>query len=1524
MRVGWIFLFLLYTFFLPTSLFSVNFKDIVFTPAKASFIVDDEDSREAHTTEGSTQQNLSQVVNSNSVNQAISNYVKIVVRTQNDINQTSIKPEPLLLFYRYDTSSNFFVEIDAIDFLTLDKPSKTSFKQLPPLKLPTGEEIDIGKKIPIAKCLIYKKDEPIFLVYDDPYADKKSLKFCIKSGEDKEVITLKRDGNSTKYVGYINTTTRCKSKFDGKLFVKEGDELDAFLYKSSTNKKSRAISSKIHARAFITQIPKKVTTLQNNNSTPPKVWIDMDSSKEEVGIGEFFKVEIVLENSSNMDISTAKLVNTLSRGAKYIKGSFYLDDKRFDGFTIDKAHNSFSTNLSLKAHQKRSISFVIRNEAKKPRYIINKSLLFYDKQYSNSVTVKVKRVGEFDDSSTITGKILLDGNSSKGVEGVKIYLDSGRYAISDKYGRFHFSDIDPSLHVVSIDPTSIEGKYIAYECRANARSNGSAISRFVDTSSAHIGDIHFCLRENTISSALRSDMSYKIPKPKKITMPIFSTNSFDTFKKKRGFLWPKEDFIPPMPAIKVAFLHQKDDKVELLINGKKVNMLNFDGYVDSKDKKWSISKYRGIDIVDGDNILEMVVKDKSGKEIGRFERKVHFSTSPVKAVIVPEKSYLIADGKNPPVIAVKMYDASGHPLRRGVTGTFELSNPYISMAKSKLYEEDPLLERGERNRFIILDDGIAYIELMPTTVTGEVKLHFEFQEPNQYLTTWLTPKNREWLLVGFAEGSIGYQEIKKDLKKVNSKELLTDGKVSLFAKGTIGKDTLLTIAYKSGRNSKKEKEFIDKDAQNSRQFTIYGDNAIDQNEAPTSKKLYLKIEKEQFYAMFGDFETGLDKLELSRYSRRVTGIKSEYHGDSFEYTAFASNTSSGFKRVEIVPDGTSGPYKIKTDSIYPGSEKVYIEIRDRYRGELVLDKRGYAEIYDYSIDYQNGLIYFKEPIASRDRYGNPQTIVVEYELGDEKRDRVVAGGRATIKFAKDRAEVGVSTIAQENADDEYDTLYGADFKINLLKNLVLNGEYATTKKASSSANAYLVEMEHFNKFVHTKAYIRHQERDFGLGFQNNSLAGSNRYGIDSTISYFDNFLIALSYHGEKGLKDNRKRDTLESKLIFNRGGWMAIAGYRFAKDTIKKESDLSQIISALQKRFFHGKVGLSLAYEKSIAERSNYQKDRVFGELSYRVTNTLELFVNHEMLEGKTEKERASKIGLKGMAWRGATIQSGITQKLENDENRLFGFLGLNQYYRVNKKLSINAALENQKSLDSNNIQKDYTSYSIGANYKHKKWIFNTMLEYKDGFQSDKLNINFGAYTELNRDLGFAMGIRENISNEINSTRAYDGEAKFSIAYRGDSAYTLLSQLKIDHRKDRYSDSKTVIAALKGVINPSNKSQISSHYAIKINREKIDNNEFSTTVDAIGLEAIYDLSKKIEIGVNGSLLHIWESGDMQESYGGYLGYSFFKNLYLGVGYNFKGYYDKDLSTYLNSAEGAYLKMRMKLDNESLDQLTKSF
>ena len=59
-------------------------------------------------------------------------------------------------------------------------------------------------------------------------------------------------------------------------------------------------------------------------------------------------------------------------------------------------------------------------------------------------------------------------------------LEDGSYSVTDIEGRYHFEGVLPGLHVVQMDPSTLPSGQIPADCAQNARTGGSAISRFVE------------------------------------------------------------------------------------------------------------------------------------------------------------------------------------------------------------------------------------------------------------------------------------------------------------------------------------------------------------------------------------------------------------------------------------------------------------------------------------------------------------------------------------------------------------------------------------------------------------------------------------------------------------------------------------------------------------------------------------------------------------------------------------------------------------------------------------------------------------------------------------------------------------------------------------------------------------------------------------------------------------------------------------------------------------------------------------
>ncbi|MBE9504775.1 MAG: OmpA family protein, partial [Proteobacteria bacterium] len=569
-----------------------------------------------------------------------------------------------------------------------------------------------------------------------------------------------------------------------------------------------------------------------------------------------------------------------------------------------------------------------------------------------------------------------------------------------------------------------------------------------------------------------------------------------------ALLWPKEGYYPAIPSTKVIIKHDSKERVKLYLDGERVSALHYDGTIKSASGEVTKSVWLGIHLKEGENRFLSITLDSEGKEKERIERTIHYAGIPVKAEMVEEKSFLVANGKSSPVIAVKLTDKSGEPAREGLIGQFSVDPPH----SSNDFFEDVRKEgitggKKDSYRYKIEKDGIAYIKLAPTTKTGEVVLRLRLAKEEKEVRSWLTSEARDWILVGFGEGTAAYNTLNGNMTSINEndieEDLYYDGRVALYARGRIKGEWLLTMAYDSDKRSGLEREKLHQTVDPDQYYTLYGDGSEQQHDAASARKLYLKIERGRFYALFGDYDTGLTISELSRYNRSMNGFKSEMKGEKFEYNIFASETANAFVKDEIRGDGTSGLYSLSKNNIVINSESVEIEVRDRFRSEIIISSRKLTRHVDYSIDYDEGTIFFREAVFSTDQNFNPVYIVVDYETNNSSDTSFNYGGRGAVKSLGGALTTGLSHIHEGTSGGEGD-LYGLDVKANLTKTISVSGEIASTDSEyiglSRDGKAYLAEIKQISARAEGKLYYREMEDGFGLGQQKGSEYGMRKAG----------------------------------------------------------------------------------------------------------------------------------------------------------------------------------------------------------------------------------------------------------------------------------------------------------------------------------------------------------------------------------------------------------------------------------------------
>ena len=115
---------------------------------------------------------------------------------------------------------------------------------------------------------------------------------------------------------------------------------------------------------------------------------------------------------------------------------------------------------------------------------------------------------------------------------------------------------------------------------------------------------------------------------------------------------------------------------------------------------------------------------------------------------------------------------------------------------------------------------------------------------------------------------------------------------------------------------------------------------------------------------------------------------------------------------------------------------------------------------------------------------------------------------------------------------------------------------------------------------------------------------------------------------------------------------------------------------------------------------------------------------------------------------------------------------------------------------------------------------------------------------------------------------------------------------------------------------PDRRWQVSLQYGGKYAFDHIDGQGYGGYTDLSGLEIRRNLGSHWDIGLHGSALHSWQARVLDYGLGASVGYQAFENAWLTVGYNLIGFDDKDFGSAGYRAQGLFVALRMKFDQDT--------
>lgn len=1300
------------------------------------------------------------------------------------------------------------------------------------------------------------------------------------------------------------------------------------------------------------------------------------ADRDTADIGDFINYTITVENNA-LTTLPVRLYDILPVGFRYVPGTTTIESLPSEDPEISEKATELTFPMGLlDPNETQTFSYTLEvgptgflGDGINQAYILDGS----GKQISNTARAAVDLQEDlFRSNSTIIGRVSEDScdtnvewartiKEGKGVEGVRLYMETGAYAISDPTGLFHFEGVEDGTHVVQVDKHTLPTGFEIAACEENTRYAGNAASMFVDVQGGGIWRANFYLkrtdetRENDQTVERLSDSTaYK----------AFDQDWLDTQNSQPAWVYPDTTSTPSQPSVNIGIKHPVGASIDLLLNGKKVSTRNFVGRETSTDGKVALSRWRGVDILKGENPITAIVRGSDKSLLKTIHQEISYVENIARATGVAGLSSLVADGRTPPKLAIRLEDEAGRPVHAGRITKIDIVGNY------RLYDENETRDLEQRSSdiarplgaeqtFSVGKDGIVEVLLEPTLETGKVTANVTLDNGRVVpIYMYLEPEKRDWVIVGLAEGSVGHTTLRDQMAVLTDSgvDSVTDGRLAFFAKGLVKGNWLLTAAY----DSAKEKGERDGDFQNeidpNAYYTLYGDRSYQDYEAQSRYPLYLKLEKKSAYALFGDFSTEITEGRLTAYNRRLSGLKGEYIGEKIQVLGFAAETNQGFAKDELPANGTSGGYQLSNQNILAQSETIIVETRDRDRPDIILESRQLTRFVDYTLDYLTGDLIFTFPVNVSDADFNPNVIIVDYETSEDAERNITFGGRVQTNLWKDKLRLGSSFVSENGSNlvaGDKTNLIGVDAVAQVTDNTEVRLEYAVSNNDAAdegSKNALLAEIIHTSDRLSGEAYFREEEGGFGLGQRNSNTADIRRYGLRGSFKLNEfadkttgrrgiQSITGAAFH-EDNLNTGDTRDTAEIKFE-QQGERLSFAGgLRSVNDNFVSRDDRKSLLALTQASLRvpqHGVV-FSVTHEQPLGgkdavssnpQRTAFSVDKTLGR---HVTAKL----THEILKGETTDAQNTALGISVTPWSGSVLTATADAVTNDNSRRLGATLGLDQQVRFNEKWSGSVGMRNRRVFDDQGdfvevtpdaavspleSNEDFTSAYVGIGYKSEKMAASARAETRRAANNTTWIGTASVARELSEELSMAGAVRGAFQSPRADPNSSQIDARLGTAWRPrDNGLTFFNRLDYGLKTAPLDGDRTKLVNNFAVNSQvTDRWQVTANHGIKYVKEDIGPKTVDSLTNLLGFEMRYDVSKRIDIGIRASAI-IDDNGSRSYGYGPSVGVSPLDNVWVSAGYNVTGFTDPDFEASEYARKGAFIQMRVKFDQDTAQNL----
>ncbi len=980
-------------------------------------------------------------------------------------------------------------------------------------------------------------------------------------------------------------------------------------------------------------------------------------------------------------------------------------------------------------------------------------------------------------------------------------------------------------------------------------------------------------------------------------------------------LEPKENTVTQSNHVAVTVAGVAGAPATLYINDVAVATESFriDGLLD----------FLNVEIPPGPVKIRIEAEGAGGKQYAS-ERVIHSLGTTKKIISSAGLIQLPADGRTTHTYKFELQDEWGYRLH-------DLKIVNVNLSSGTIIDPDAdEISGGFQLRVI---EGFVTLTIQaPDVATERATLEIASQGYTEKIQVSYSIPEEPLILVGAA--SAGLSTLAEDqnpdalphfgLLNQNNTTLgdhvLLGGRTAFYAKGSIKPGLRLTASLDTDRGYL-DQLFVDVDP--NEQYPLFGDASTITYDAQTRSKFYAKLEQNESFVLLGDYNTNLTETEFTAYNRTFNGILGSYLYENHSVQAFGTATDRSMEQEEIRGEGISGFYYLSNANITRFSEKIRIVTKDRYHPETILETKNLTRFFDYEINYVDGTLMFKQPVAALDGAGNPIFIVVSYEFQGANSRSWIGGFRTKSTLGpNNKISVGSTFITEERASANY-MLYGLDAHVPISEKISVAAEFGQSRKPDDFVDSVTVGSAFKTEVMvnplpqlNLKGYLRSVGDDFTNASQvgGNSEKGSFKYGVSGKFNSSEYGVITSEYYDQSGTmgtsNTNRSRVfnmNLERRMqtngILKVGYENAFRKRSNAADSVLT-SDYSNLLKAQYSILLLEKIEALFEHEQNLTLNNRTKPTNSSVGLVYPITDQLEVFWKYRFIQGDGVN-RQSVLGFRSKVGENTDIEGkyeigGITGNQRNKAS-----LGLQNKWAVREDLILNVSLENTATVDSFEIPTpSHQAMALSFEYlPEMPWKAIGKYEIRDDASSlqrvitlggdMRIFAGFGAIVKLDHwENRFKVGIggsqtRDNFQAGI----AYRPQSSDQINALAKLAYVSdrNTQIAIPVRQDRY------ILSAHSYYQYDRKLGIGSRFAMRyvLDDDAAFDEDVTTTTFFVQSRAEYAWDNKIS-GIL-DMRYIYMNPLKESAFGLAVegDYLVYENVQFGVGYILKNYSDSD-------------------------------